>query len=448
MNNFLTQLTEKRNSKMEIIDATLNRAGEEDRDINEIEDANVKALALEIEKLDARIQQVAEIETRKQAANELAKRVEVSTPETREAGGWKVTSEEPTYHARGRNSFLSDAMASEFANDFDAAERIQRYNRELKLEKRDVGTAAFAGLVVPQYLVDLYANLARAGRPTADIARKHVLPAQGMTVNISKVTTGTAVGYQAAENDTATETNIDDTLLTVNVNTISGMQDVSKQAILRGADIENVVLSDLISAYHTKLDYGILNGSGSSGEPTGMSTALTQVVTYTDASPTVSELYPKIVDGIQRVQSNVFSGPSHIIMHPRRLGFLLAGVDDSKRPLVVLNANGPMNAMGTFSGLGYGQSGQYSMLGLPVITDANVTTTNGAGANEDLIYVVQADELHLWEAPQQPTYVRFEQPDGKVAIRIVLFGFSAFTAARRPLAGAIIGGTGLVTPTF
>ena len=448
MNSFLDQLSNKRVQKMELIDATLTRAADEDRDISDIEDANVKALALEIEKLDARIQQVSEIETRKQAANELAKRVEVSTPETREAGGWKVTSEEPTYHARGANSFLSDAIASEFNNNYEAAERINRYNREITLQKRDVGTAQFAGLVVPQYLIDLYANLARAGRPVADICRKHVLPAQGMTVNISRVTTGTAVSYQAAENDTATETNIDDTLLTVNVNTISGMQDVSKQAILRGANIEDVVLSDLISAYNTKLDLGILSGSGSSGEPTGLNTALTAVVTYTDASPTVAELYPKIVDAIQRVQSNVFSGPSHIIMHPRRLGFLLAATDTTGRPLVVPNANGPMNATGTYSGLGYGQSGQYSMLGLPIITDANVTITNGTGTNEDLIYVVSADELHLWEAPGMPTYVRFEQPDGKVAIRIVLFGFSAFTAGRRPLAGAIIGGTGLITPTF
>ena len=448
MTSFLEQLNDKRSGKAEIIEATFNRAKEEDRDLDEVENANVIALDLEINKLDARIQQVAEIETRKQAANELAKRVEVSTPETRQAGGWKVTSEEPTYHARGVNSFLSDAISSEFNNNYEAAERINRYNREITLEKRDVGTANFAGLVVPQYLIDLYANLARAGRPVADICRKHVLPAQGMTVNISKVTTGTAVGYQAAENDTATETNIDDTLLTVNVNTISGMQDVSKQAILRGANIEEVVLADLISAYNTKLDDGILNGSGSSGQPTGLTTALTQVVTFTDASPTVGELYPKIVDAIQRVQSNVFSGPNYIIMHPRRLGFLLAAVDSQNRPLVVPNANGPMNAIGTFSGLGYGMSGQYSMLGLPIITDANVITNNGDGANEDLIYVVSSDEMHLWEAPQMPTYVRFEQPDGKVAIRIVLFGFSAFTAQRRPLAGAYIGGTGLVAPTF
>jgi HK97 family phage major capsid protein len=204
--NFLTQLQEKRNSKNELIDATLNRAAEEDRDLNEIEVANVSALALEIEKLDARIEQISEIETRKTAANELAKRVEVSTPNATPVGGWKVTSEEPTYHARGKNSFLADAISSEFNNNYEAAERINRYNREITLEKRDVGTANFAGLVVPQYLLDLYANLARAGRPVADICRKHVLPAQGMTVNISKVTTGTAVGYQAAENDTATET--------------------------------------------------------------------------------------------------------------------------------------------------------------------------------------------------------------------------------------------------
>ena len=446
--NFLTQLQEKRNSKNELIDATLNRAAEEDRDLNEIEVANVSALALEIEKLDARIQQVSEIETRKLAAIELAQKVEVATPETRQVGGWQVTSEEPTYHSRGSFSFLADAISSEFSRDTDATERIARYNREVRLEKRDVGTANFAGLVVPQYLIDLYAPLARAGRPVADICRKHPLPAQGMTVNISKVTTGTAVGYQASENDTATETNIDDTLLTVNVNTIAGMQDVSKQAILRGANIEEVVLADLISAYNTKLDYGIINGGGSSGEPSGLNAALTTVITFTSASPTVSELYPKIVDAIQRVQSNVFSGPNFIIMHPRRLGFLLAGVDGQNRPLVVPNANGPMNAVGTYSGLGYGQSGQYSMLGLPIITDANILTSYGTGDDEDKIYVVSSDEMHLWEAPQMPTYVRFEQPDGKVAIRIVLFGFSAFTAERRPLAGAILGGTGLVTPTF
>ena len=445
-NTFLNKIVEQRGAKMSIIDATLAVASDEERDLTDTELANIKALGSEMEKLDSRIEQLQDLEERRAKVEAITAKIEPA--ETRTAGGARVTSEEATYHAHSQNSFLADAMAAEFSRDQDAQDRINRHTRENRLHTRDVGTGAFAGLVVPQYLIDLYAPLARAGRPVADICRKHVLPAAGMSVLISRVTTGTAVGFQAAENDTATETNIDDTLLTVPVNTISGMQDVSKQAILRGANIEDVVLADLVAAYNTKLDLGILSGSGSSGEPTGMNTAYTQVITYTDASPTVDELYPKIVDGIQRVQSNTFNGPTHIVMHPRRLGFLLAGVDGNKRPLVVPNANGPMNAVGTYSNLGYGQSGQYSLLGLPVITDANVTTTNGAGANEDLIYVINAAEAHLWEAPDAPAYVRFEQPDGKVAIRIVLFGFCAFTAGRYPLSGSIIGGTGLVTPTF
>lgn len=446
-NPFLSALTEKRQAKTDLIESTMTAAAEGDRDLTEAELANIEALSAEARKLDERIAQIADIEARNAKAAELAAKVDASI-ETR-VGGARVTSEEPTYHERSSHDFLTDAMNAQFGWNPDAQARIMRYNRELALENRDVSTANFAGLVVPQYLVDMYAPLARAGRPTADISRKHTLPAQGMSVNISRVTTGTATDYQAAENDTATETNIDDTLLTVSVNTIAGMQDVSKQAILRGANVEEVVLADLVAAYHTQLDNGILNGSGSSGQPTGLTNLSGTVsVTYTDASPTVAELYPKILDAVQQIQSNVFAGPSHIIMHPRRLGWLLAATDTTGRPLVVPNANGPMNATGTYSGLGYGQSGQYSIVGLPIITDANVATNLGAGTNQDEIYVLNASEMHLWEAAGQPTYVRFEQPDGKVAVRIVLFGFSAFTAGRYPKAVAKIGGTGLVTPTF
>jgi septal ring factor EnvC (AmiA/AmiB activator) len=73
MNSFLSGLHEKRSQKADLIDATLNRAAEENRDISEVETANVAALAKEIEKLDERIAQVTDIEVRKDAAAELAK---------------------------------------------------------------------------------------------------------------------------------------------------------------------------------------------------------------------------------------------------------------------------------------------------------------------------------------------------------------------------------------
>jgi len=450
-NTFLTSLREKRESKTSLIQATLDRAAEEARDLSEVELANVEALNLEIKKLDERIEQMSDIEIRNQKAADLAAKVDANIEPKKEAraGGFIVTSEALTYSERSSNDFLTDALKAQFKTDGEASARIARHQQEMAIEKRAVGTSNFAGLVVPQYLVDLYAPLARAGRPFADAARKHQLPTQGMSVVISKINTGTTTAYQTSQNTAAVSQDIADNTLTVNVNTIAGQQSVSKQALLRGYNIEGIVLGDLIRDYHTKLDNSLLNGSGSNGQPLGLLNMTTGVlVTYTATTGTVAGLYPKIADAIQQIQSNIYVNPNAVIMHPRRLGFLLAGVDSSNRPLIVPQAYNPMNAMGTGNGTPtYGNSG-YSILGLPIIVDANISTAQGASTNQDTIFVVDLNETHLWEEAAAPTYVTFEEPNGKVAINIVLFGMSAFTAERYPKAVAQINGTGLATPSF
>ena len=176
MNPFLKNLHETRDAKHGIIDATLGRAVEEGRDLTEIELANIQALKMELDRLDERIEQVTEIEVRKAKAAELAASVEGGTVETRAAAPARVTYEEPTYHERGANSFMADAIAAEFGGSYEARERIQRYQNEVRLEKRDSGSSNFAGLVVPQYLVNQFAPLRRAGRPFLDISNRQVLP--------------------------------------------------------------------------------------------------------------------------------------------------------------------------------------------------------------------------------------------------------------------------------
>jgi HK97 family phage major capsid protein len=444
VNTFLSSLHEKRNQKADLIDATLNRAAEEDRDISEVEAANIAALAKEIEKLDERIAQVTDIETRKVAAAELARKVEGDKVETRQVGGWKVKSEERTYRQNGEHSFIRDAFAAQVLGDFDARERIARHTQEEKIEKRDVTSANFAGLVVPQFLTDLAAPFARAGRPFMDVSRQHALPANGLTLSISRVTTGSATAVQT-EGSAVQETNMDDTKLDISVVTVAGQQNVSRQALERGTGIDSLVMADLVSAYHTQLD--ALNVTTSA---TSLTNTITQVITYTDASPTVAELYPKILDGVQRIQTNYFGGPNFILMHPRRLAYILAAVDSTGRPLAVPTPNGPMNAIGVGAGsVVYGNSG-YSIAGLPVITDANVITTNGAGANEDVIIIGNTQESHLWEtAGGAPFMLRFEDvKSAELEVKMVVYGYSAYTANRYPNAFALIGGTGLVTPTF
>jgi HK97 family phage major capsid protein len=448
-NAFLDSLREKRESKTSMIESIVERAAEEVRDLTEVELVNVEALNTEIKKLDERIEQISDIELRNSKAADLAAKVDASAPksEKRSASPAYVIKEELTYSERTAGNFLNDAMKAQFGNDYEARERIQRHQNEMSVEMRAASTSSFDGLVVPQYLVDLYAPLARAGRPFADAARKHVMPQQGMSVVISRITTGTDVAYQTSQNTAAVSQDPDDTTLTVNINTIAGQNSVSKQALMRGYNIENIVLGDLIRAYNTKLDNSLLNGTGSNGQPLGLAGMTTGIlVTYTATTGTVAGVFPKIADAIQQVQSTIYASPNAIIMHPRRLGFFLAGLDGSNRPLVVPTANNPQNAMGVGTGLpSYGNSG-YSLLGLPIITDANVATNLGASTNQDAIYVVDLNECHLWE--EAPTYVKFEEPAGKVAINIVLFGYSAFTSLRYPGAIAAINGTGLATPSF
>jgi HK97 family phage major capsid protein len=448
-NAFLDSLREKRESKTSMIESIVERAAEEVRDLTEVELVNVEALNTEIKKLDERIEQISDIELRNSKAADLAAKVDATAPksEKRSASPAYVIKEELTYSERTAGNFLNDAMKAQFGNDYEARERIQRHQNEMSVEMRAASTSSFDGLVVPQYLVDLYAPLARAGRPFADAARKHIMPQQGMSVVISRITTGTDVAYQTSQNTAAVSQDPDDTTLTVNINTIAGQNSVSKQALMRGYNIENIVLGDLIRAYNTKLDNSLLNGTGANGQPLGLAGMTTGIlVTYTATTGTVAGVFPKIADAIQQVQSTIYASPNAIIMHPRRLGFFLAGLDGSNRPLVVPTANNPQNAMGVGTGLpSYGNSG-YSLLGLPIITDANVATNLGASTNQDSIYVVDLNECHLWE--EAPTYVKFEEPAGKVAINIVLFGYSAFTSLRYPGAIAAINGTGLATPSF
>jgi len=355
-----------------------------------------------------------------------------------------------------RTSFFRDAFRLEYLHDSQAGERLARNSAEQfeivreaypDAEFRDVGTGAFAGLVVPQYLIDLYAPLARAGSPFINAVRKQALPDDGMTLNISRLTTGSATAAQATENTAVQETDMDDTLLTINVRTYAGMQDVSRQLLERGSLGDDLIYADLVSAYFTTLDSAAINADGTSGTHLGVrSTVGIVAVTYTDATPTVAELYPKLADAIQQINSGRFEPATTIVMHPRRWGWLTAAVDSSGRPFVIPNSNGPFNAIAVGEAAEYGQV-VGTMHGLPVITDANIPTN--LGTNEDVILVVRMpDDLLWWEGDGMPRQFRFEQVAPPQTIRLAVWGYTGFTAGRYPLANATIAGTGLIAPTF
>lgn len=364
----------------------------------------------------------------------------------------RIGREERTYRPdvdRRGGQFIRDVARQFLFRDMQAEERLARHMQEERVERsqylqRAAGTSAFAGLVVPQYLTDLYAPATAALRPFADICNKHDLPPDGMTVNISQITTATSVAIQASQNTAVSETNIDDTLLTENVQTAAGQQTLSRQAIERGTGIEDVVLDDLYRRYATTLDSTLLNQA---------TTGLTNVAnanTYTDASPTAAELWPKLLGANAAAEAAFLAQavPSHAVMHSRRWHWLQSQVGTSwpfmSQPGIPVQAGG----VNTETAYNMGVRGMLPN-GNKAIVDNNIATNLGAGTNEDEIYIVAADECHLWEDPAAPVFIRAEQAAAaSLGVLLVLYGYFAYSFRRYASAQQKISGTGLVTPTF
>jgi hypothetical protein len=320
-------------------------------------------------------------------------------------------------------------------------ERVER----AEYLQRAVGTGAFAGLTVPQYLTDMYAPAVANLRPFADTCNPHPLPESGMSVNISRITTPSSAALQASENSAVSETDMDDTLLTVPVQTAAGQQTVSRQAIDRGTGIEDVTMQDLINRVNTNLDSTLINQA-----TTGLS-AIAQAVAYTDSSPTGAELYPKILGAAAGVEQNLLAmgRPSHAVMHSRRW-YWLSSQMQSVWPMINWS-NLPVQAAGKADAASSYNSGPRGVLpcGLEVIVDNNIPTGLGGGTNEDELYVVPQSECHLWEDANAPMFIRAEQAKAaSLGVLLVAYSYFAYTFGRYTNGMQKVGGTGLAQPTF
>ena len=447
----LDQLIAERSEISAMQTALVNRAADEVRDLTEEEDKNLADFQTRASELDRRIEDLRTMQEATLKADAMRAEVRAmnaENPEEAPATGQAVVKEEPlTYRSDNSHelSFVKDFIDSVVSKDVAATERIHRHQQEM-LVTRDGTTSNYAGLVVPQYLTDLAAPLARAGRPFADQCRNLPRPESGRTRNSSRVTTGSSAAAQAAENDAVSETDIDDTLLTSNISTVASGQQLSRQAMERGTGIDALVTGDMASAMSTTLDNQLINGSGSSGQLLGISQVTgINSVTYTDGSPTVAEFYPKLLDAIQQINSGIYRAPDLIVMHPRRLAWLQAGVDGNSRPLVLPQTNVPQNAMGTGPAAGYGNTGS-QIAGIPIVTDANIRTDLGAGT-EDAVYVVSRNDMLLFEDGEM--MMRMDETAGlNLTLTLVLYAYCGFVPGRYPKAISAITGTGLIAPTF
>ena len=458
LKDLIAQLRTQRNSKLEQRNSIANELGElrsaettdealvaEKRSAKDALDAEIDALTDQIRGYEAELE-------KDEAAQRLLRESAPAATKPAYDQVARVGAEKRTYNPesdRKGKQFALD-VARSFLGDWESRERLNRHMAEERVERgteqfdRAVGTGGFTGLVVPQYQVEAFGPLPRAARPFADAMNRHDLPEEGMTIEIGKLTTGTSSDEQSSQNSNVSETDADDTLLSVPVLTSAGRQTLSRQAVERGRGVEDTIVGDLIRANNADLDRKILNRA-----TTGLTNVATSIA-YTDASPTAAELYPKLLAGPAGVEAALLDsdpGDTIAVMHSRRWYWLQSQLS-STWPLF-----GQPGVMSQHAGENYGErygAGFRGILpsGTPVIVDNNIATNLGAGTNEDEIYFTSQQESHLWEDPNAPTLIRAEQTKAEsLGVVLVVYSYFGYLFTRISHAQKIAG-TGLVVPTF
>lgn len=472
----LAQAREKINAKIARRNQLTSELGElrGKTDPTEADKTKVEELRAGKASLDAELKtlddELRALEAEKAADDVVARMAERVTPvapasgargqeETR--GGTDTTVREPRTYSRDNDPkglrFLSDVTA-DFLGSREARERLHQHQVEERTERgaavveRAVTTTGAPGTIVPQYLIDLYAPKGRPGRKFADACRHHDLPDTGMTVYIPRQIAKTAVGLQAAEMDTVTESDYDDELIPVQVRTASGSQTISRQASERGVGTEDIVFEDLLKAYDTSLDSMLINSA------TWGLLAVANAITYTSGTPTAPELYRKILGASANVEDvllDMDEDDLFTLMRGRRWAWL-NGESTEAKPFIQ-QPGVPAEAFGTNDGTPYSAAvAGHLPNGGDVVKDNNLPNNLGTGTNEDVAVVVARQEAHLWEDPNAPFYIRAEQTQAKkLGIDLVLYGYFAAIFNRvvdeQGTPKAVhqkITGTGLVAPVF
>ena len=300
--------------------------------------------------------------------------------------------------------------------------------------------------VPPLWLIDDYVPLLRAGRATADRCNVQDLPTGTDVIMLPKVATGTSTAVQTADAGAVSSTDLTDTSLSGPVRTIAGQQDVALQLIDQSpSNFDEVVFADLIADYNQKLDVQVLNGSGASGQLKGiLQVSGISAVTYTDASPSVPELYTPLTQALSLVARLRFLGADSIVMAPQRWWWIVAALDTQNRPLVTPEGADGMNSVAVYDPTAtQGVAG--SIAGVPIVVDPNQITGFGSGTNQDRILVGRLKDVFLYEGALR-TRALMEILSGTLQVRLQVYNYVAQIADRYATAFATIDGTGLITP--
>jgi HK97 family phage major capsid protein len=437
----LDTLLEERNALHDEQRALFTAADAEKRGLNPTEQTKYDELATrkkakdeELGECRERIVELEDEEARDKAAAAVRK---TQVGAVREA--------EPTvYRQNGRESYWRDLFHARQNHDRDAIDRLARNNkiRQVDAEERALNTTPGTGgdFAPPLWMIDKFVALARPGRPLADLVNTMPLPSGVSSINMPRVASGSSTALQSTQNTAVSNTDPTTSAVTAPVQTIAGFVVISQQDIDQTPiNFDDVILQDLAASYSAGIDAAVI---------TALVAASTNIVTYTDASPTTAKVNQEVGQAIAQVHATRFMPPEVIVMTPQRWGHFNTYTDGNGRPLVVPNPlYNPMNAFGSVETPVASQGVAGTLQGVPVVVDPNIPGNLGGGNNQDEILVLRASDSYLFES--EPVAEAMPQTYGnQLSVLCRFYRYYAFTAQRYPKGIAVISGTGMIPPAY
>lgn len=351
-----------------------------------------------------------------------------------------VTREPLTYDAGSPHSYFLDLYRAKRGGNPEVRKRLEQHGREMAAmaprqaearnrraeraaERALTGTAAerraldaYSGAggvlferraltrvdgqggyaVPPAWLIDRAVPPARAAAALAAAVTTLPLPDYCDSVNLPRITTGTAAAVQAGDAVPAVSRDLADAFVSGRVASIAGVVDVSAQWFDQGSGgvggaIDGLIWDDLQRDAQLTLDGLLMLGSGINGQSLGLLPPQTAVGTslavyapngnttagqqwyYNGGSGTaLGTTVPQAISGVSRARG---ARPTHLLTHPWVWDLLTAQTDQQSRPYVEPKGRHPVPAD---ADLPPGVVGH--LHGLPVLGDLNTPTTMGGGA--------------------------------------------------------------------
>jgi HK97 family phage major capsid protein len=268
---------------------------------------------------------------------------------------------------------------------------------EQRAINRTDGTGGY--FVPPLWLIDEYVPYLRAGRVLANLCRSVPLPSGTDSINLPRITTGTATGVQTADGQSVPGRDLADNFSNALVRTIAGQEDVAIQLLDQSPiAFDNVISQDLMMDHAMQLDGQVLLGSGSSGQLTGLYShgtitggstegVIVNTVTGTTTAQWVgaNSFYVGAGGLMSTIARNRFRPVTAVVSNPAVWYALATAADGNSRPLVVPSIQGPFNAVADFSPGQAAEGPVGAILGRPWYLDANIPLTfGGASTNPSM----------------------------------------------------------------